>query len=121
MYATIAKMRALKFLSLIIIVEILILSHFQKSSLVLRTNTTNKLAGSETELMVLAQDFFKKGNYPQAIEAYQMILKTTNNKENIYLQLANVYRYWGKYEESEQMFKKALDLNPSDFNYAGLA
>jgi len=110
----------LGFLTLFIALEIIALINLKNRDDT-RIEGKIKLPNSESELIILAQDYYKEGDYEEAIAAYQKMLNLTTDKENAYLQLANVYRYWGKYEESEVMFKKALELNPqNDSTYTDL-
>lgn len=105
------KYLLIKFLALILFFEILTLVGLQQTS---PSVPLQKPAVSESELTALAQNYFKNGDYYESINAYEKILGLTSDKEHTYLQLANVYRYWGKYEESEAMFKKALKINPNN-------
>lgn len=61
-----------------------------------------------------ANDLYKKGNYEQALHAFESILKSDNESADLYFNIANCYYKLGKVAPSIYNYEKALLLNPDD-------
>lgn len=62
------------------------------------------------------QEILQTGNFEQAVEAAKQVLE--NNPDDVYCLsvLANANFSAGEYDEAENNLKKAVDLNPQDWN-----
>lgn len=67
---------------------------------------------------------FRKKDYTRAEELYQQAMLEDSTYTHVYGNIALLYEVQGRTEEAEEMYKKAVELNPTnvDFrnNYAGL-
>ena len=62
----------------------------------------------------IANKLYQKGNYQDAIEQYQSILKTNRHSAELYFNLGNCYYKLNKVAPAIYNFEKALLLNPND-------
>ena len=63
---------------------------------------------------VQANDYYKKGNYEQAAEAYELILQTKKESAELYFNLGNAYYKLNKVAPAIYFYEKALRLSPKD-------
>jgi len=58
--------------------------------------------------------FYQKGNYEQAVAAYESVLKTNSHSAELYFNLGNSYYKLNKVAPAIYNYEKALVLNPED-------
>lgn len=61
-----------------------------------------------------ALEMHDRGQYAEAIALYENILRQDPENVRAVMQMAHTYRYWGRFEESEQTYLKAARLSPTD-------
>jgi len=61
-----------------------------------------------------ANNAYKQGNYQQAIDSYQSILKSKKHSSGIYFNMANCYYKLNQVAPAIYNYEKALLLNPKD-------
>ncbi len=66
------------------------------------------------ELYVEANTLYEQGNYAGAIALYEQIMAQQPNNTRPILNAAHTYRYWGKYDQSEELFLAALKIDDTN-------
>jgi tetratricopeptide (TPR) repeat protein len=66
------------------------------------------------ELFTAAEQNFKEGHYQKTIDVYLAVLIKEPTNVRATHEIAHTYRYWGKFDESEIWFLKAIALSPTD-------
>ena len=59
-------------------------------------------------------DWYRKGNYNEAVSAYESVLKTKKHSAELYFNLGNAYYKMNKVAPAIYNFEKALLLRPND-------
>lgn len=78
-----------------------------------RAASSNLLFGSQAiALTGMGVAYFQKGEYPQAIAAYQEAIKNNSRFAAAYLRMGEAYYALGKWEEALTAYHRALDINP---------
>ena len=78
----------------------------------------NKPRGMNRQAKLLFIDASKDqadGNYDRALEKYQKCLELEPGNGDILYELSRTHRYLKQYPEAEELGKKALDVNQSQF------
>ncbi len=71
---------------------------------------------SPESFIVEADDAFKQGKLTQAIEAYQQAIASRPDDPSVYVTLARVQVFAGKYKDAQISAEDALLLNPNNSN-----
>ena len=74
---------------------------------------TFSLAAQNTDLQSAA-DAYSKGEYANAVELYENVLKTSGESAQIYYNIGNCYYKMGKTASAILNYERALLLNPGD-------
>ena len=85
------------------------IAHFQNA---LRAN-----ADSDEIKFDLANAFFRKGSYADALQTIQTISAAGQNDDTCLSLLGDVYAHLGQNEKSEQIFRDAITRNPDNDQY----
>lgn len=74
----------------------------------------NRCSVTESSIFTKANDFYRGGQYPQAIEEYKKIEKTGFESGNLYYNLGNCYFKTGHLGQAVLYYEKAAKLIPRD-------
>lgn len=80
-----------------------------------------KLNNDSTEIKFLQAKLYRNKQYlTKAINIYNDILDKTNDKENVYIELAEIYFLKGQYEDAIKYFEKASEKKNDKYIYLKL-
>lgn len=65
-----------------------------------------------TETLDKALEFFKKGEYKEAIDAFSTILEHEEDNAEVYNNMGLAYAKLGEFENAEKSYTKSIKLNP---------
>ena len=73
---------------------------------------TPTVTRSPESLVTEAEDLFKKGKLPQSIDAYQAAINASPQNPGLYIAIARIQVWAGKYEEAKANAENAILLRP---------
>ncbi|MBC8205153.1 tetratricopeptide repeat protein [bacterium] len=106
--------------------------HFLKAAVYLQLEQLDEAAVEYEKVMALTEEneeilsrigniYTAKEEYQKAVDYYLKVLKFDDTNDGIYYHIGTLYNRLEQYDSTAYYFRRALEINPRDVYYSGLA